>query len=207
MTQSQVSKQVRVLLVAIIAFLGLTSYAGITVTNGIKVRWLAHGQYQAYNRPNQGYYTGQDIRRHPFHTSIGDCQYNPKTRHLEFSIRFFTDDLEQALTTFGKAPFVLDNKRQAEALLIQYLLRHIKVSQQSTGATSQPIILSVVGKETANDVTWVYLESADCLSTGLTFRQSCLTDQFDDQQNILNVEVGGLKRTLLFDGRHPERGI
>jgi hypothetical protein len=194
MTQSQISKQVWVLLVAIITFLGLPSHAGSIGT---------YGQVNGLHRNHLGHYN----RLHPFHTSIGDCQYNPKTRHLEFSIRLFTDDLEQALTTFGKAPFVLDNKRSAEALLTQYLLRHIKVSQQSTGATWQPIILSVVGKETANDVTWVYLESADCLATGLTFRQSCLTDQFDDQQNILNIEMGKQNRTLMFDGRHPERSL
>ncbi len=202
MTRRYITKPVWVIIVAIITVCGLPSHAGRIANDSL-------ADEPAIAQPvNQ---KGQYVNLHPFHTSIGDCHYNPKTKHLEFSIRLFTDDLEQALTTFGKAPFVLDNKRPAEALLTQYLLRHIKVSQQSAqqqgGVASQPINLSVIGKEAANDVTWVYLESADCNPEGLIFRQSALTDHFDDQQNILNVEVGKQKRTLMFDVRHLERGL
>ncbi|MDU0808883.1 DUF6702 family protein [Aquirufa regiilacus] len=34
---------------------------------------------------------------HPFHSSVGECVYNPKEKVWEISIRLFQDDLEQGL--------------------------------------------------------------------------------------------------------------
>jgi hypothetical protein len=65
--------------------------------------------------------------KHPFHTSIGDCNYNPKTNKLEFSIRLFTDDLESAVNAQLKKPIILQQTKAAEPELQRYLLNNVKV--------------------------------------------------------------------------------
>lgn len=132
--------------------------------------------------------------KHPFHTSIGDCHYNAKSRRLEISIRFFTDDFEQAISKHSGKTTVLDNQRLAEPVLANYLAASFAIKN-----ISRPINFKVIGKELSNDVTWVYIESDTTSGTGLTFRHAALTELFDDQQNLLNLNGPAGKRTLMFN--------
>jgi hypothetical protein len=113
-------------------------------------------------------------------------------------VRLFTDDLEKAINAKLTKPIELQASKTAEPELQRYLLANIKVSD----AHQKHVLLNVIGKELANDVTWVYLESDTCGATRHNIGQTVLFDYYDDQKNIINYQTGNKKQTFIFDSNN-----
>lgn len=140
--------------------------------------------------------------RHPFHISIMEADWNPKTKHLELSIRVFTQDLEEALCKVNRRPVELSTKHQLEPELQTYLERNLKLF-----ADGKPLILQYHGKELANDVTWLYVETTEAVGGKLEVRNTLLFDLFDDQNNLMNLKAGGAVKSFLFQPATPKHTI
>ena len=66
---------------------------------------------------------------HPFHTSLTQMQYDPKSQTFEMSVRVFTDDFETALTKEnGGKPVQLNSGQKQDKLVEQYIRKHVAVA-------------------------------------------------------------------------------
>ncbi len=132
---------------------------------------------------------------HEFHTSITDAKYNPKNQTYELAVRLYADDVEEALTRRHKATVRLDRSERVNKLLAEYLQTHLAISTVKGTRAAQKFI----GAQEEADAIWVYLEiPAGKAPTGqLWVQNALLMEVFDDQTNILNLEVAGKKRSVL----------
>ncbi|KAA6435730.1 DUF6702 family protein [Rufibacter glacialis] len=132
---------------------------------------------------------------HDFHTSITDARYNPKNQTYELSVRVFADDLEEALSRRHKTTVRLDRSERVNKLMAEYLQAHLAISVVKGTRAPQKFI----GAQEEADAIWLYLEiPAGKAPAGQVWVQNALlTEVFNDQTNILNLEVAGKKRSVL----------
>ncbi|MBC7920782.1 MAG: hypothetical protein H7Z75_06780 [Ferruginibacter sp.] len=132
---------------------------------------------------------------HPFHTSITQIDYDPKTQVFEVSLRVFTDDFETALAREGNQPIKLDETGQHDALIEGYLRKQFGFTDPAGLRKAARFI----GKEFEVEATWIYLE-VPCPPpvSGLRLRNALLTEVFEDQVNVVNFTYLSAKRTYLF---------
>jgi len=149
--------------------------------------------------------TAFDSGKHDFHNSLTEMRYNPKSKAFEVEIKLFTDDLETALNRGGKGPKIRVIDKDANDKLIEaYVRKHYRF----TTATGTVKPYQYVGKQNEMDATWIFLEMpfSDPIK-GCKLQQSALTDVFDDQQNIVNLNFNGDKKYFLFNEKVPVRVI
>ena len=135
---------------------------------------------------------------HDYHTSLTEVRYNPKSKTLEVAVKVFTDDLETALSTKHKTKIILSKTDKIESLVANY----VKEKLQIRTSKGTEIGLRYIGREAENDVAWLYLESAEVPVTDLkklTITNRILTEIFNDQMNILTLEIPGKKSSFLFN--------
>ena len=132
---------------------------------------------------------------HPFHSSAGECVFNPKEKVWEISIRLFQDDLELGLSTFTGRRFIFQEGPQTDKILDSYLRKHlgIQVNQKLTTP------YRYLGWEASKDVIWVYVEiPTEQLLKGMKWENSLLAEIFPDQTNLFHVSRGEQKHSYLF---------
>lgn len=150
--------------------------------------------------PPSGGQTGLAGGLHAFHTSLTEIQYNAKEKSLEISIRMFTDDLETALTKAnnGQKVMVGGKNDNSDAILNKYVQQHfaILVSQKQKRA------MTVLGKETEGDATWVYVEIPNAQDfKGNILYNNIMQELFDDQTNLVNFLQPNGKKTYVFNAK------
>ncbi|MDQ1087955.1 DUF6702 family protein [Siphonobacter sp. SORGH_AS_1065] len=141
--------------------------------------------------------TAFDSGKHDFHNSLTEMRYNPKNKAFEVEIKLFTDDLETALNRGNKGPKIRILDKDANDKLVEaYVRKHYKFTN-AAGAIKP---YQYVGKQNEMDATWVFIEMpfSDPIK-GCKLQQSALTDVFDDQQNIVNLNFNGDKKYFLFN--------
>jgi len=126
---------------------------------------------------------------HKFYVSITQIDVNSQSHKLEISARIFSDDLEASiLAATGEALRLGSGKEhlKSDSLLFDYLLPRLTFMQNG-----KLLEYVMIGKEVEADVTWIYLESRNEISTGepLTIRNALLLELFPDQKNLVNVKV------------------
>ncbi|MEJ8802914.1 DUF6702 family protein [Pontibacter sp. H249] len=133
---------------------------------------------------------------HDFHTSITDIKYNPRTQSLEVSLRVFTDDLENAVSKFTKTK-VIYNSASAEQQQQIYAYLQTKLSFELT--KGKPLKYKLLGSEAETDAVWMYVEvPVKSASVGqLYVKNAVLTEIFNDQMNIVNLNYKGKTESAL----------
>lgn len=128
--------------------------------------------------------------KHDFHTSITNAELNSKTQGLEITMKVFTDDLELTIKNGTGVELDLISTTphpKADSLIFNYLLDHFAIKSDRT---SKPPIF--IGKEMENGITFIYLEiESFSIEKELVVRNTVFFDTFDDQSNIVNIEVRG----------------
>lgn len=132
---------------------------------------------------------------HDFHTSITDAQYNPRTKMYELAVRVFADDLEEALSRRHKTSVRLDRSERVNKLIAEYLQTHLAISASKGARTQQKFI----GLQEESDAVWLYVEipAGKAPIDQVWVQNALLTELFEDQMNILNLEVAGKKHSIL----------
>src|SRR5918998_6432169 len=92
---------------------------------------------------------------HKFHTSFTEAEYNARERSLEITLRTFPDDLENVLSRRRGKAVRLDQKKEAEALLVAYLQETFQLKT----ARGEAVKLSWVGMDAGVDSAWLYFEA------------------------------------------------
>lgn len=143
---------------------------------------------------------------HPFYVSVCQIDHNPDTDALEVSFRIFMDDLEQALETMGTDRLRLGTEREAEKAdlyISRYLARHVEIE-----INGRRVNAAFLGKEVDSDAIWCYLEveNIPVLET-MTMTNTLLLETFEDQVNLVHVNAGGQKKSLLFNGQQVSQTL
>jgi hypothetical protein len=140
---------------------------------------------------------------HKFYVSLTEVRYNEQTRRLEVSIRVFPDDLDQVLHARSGLETHLASSLEppeADSLLGDYI--HSRFAVVADGNSIQ---FSYLGKEPESDALWCYLESEPMPAPHiLVIRNALLTDQFEDQVNIVQVYAGKWNKGLLLSREMKE---
>lgn len=135
---------------------------------------------------------------HKYYVSITEVELNPKTETLEISIKFIGHDLEAALESAGVPDLYLGIEKEnekADAYLLTYIQQHFEIK-----IDGNLLPYHFVGKEINNeDFIYCYLESGKVNSPNkIAFTNTLLTEKFNEQANILYLEIGDTKLNYTF---------
>lgn len=140
---------------------------------------------------------------HDFHVSLCQIEHNEESKTLEVSMRFFIDDLEKALTKDDSLKVVLDRKqdqKKINALISDYIQSNFSVIVNGKLKS-----FLVIGKELEQDIVWCYVEVAEVTEIkSLWIKNTVLMELFENQSNIIQVNIGEKKESLLFSKTNYE---
>lgn len=137
--------------------------------------------------------SNKDEVKHDFHTSLTEMRYNESTKSFELTIRVFTDDLESMIKANHKgASFLTVNSDKIIESYVKKNFAFVKGKEVVFG--------SFLGKESEDDVTWLYFEidNGEVLRDGFKMLNSIFFDFFNDQKNLVNVLYKKERATLIF---------
>lgn len=139
---------------------------------------------------------------HAYHSSLMELRYNPSKKQLEVAIKVFTDDFEKAISQGQPAPVSLSEPGPRPlALTTAYLQRTLRFST----AAGAPLPLQVLGLQNEKDGYWLYCKvPLPGPMPSVQLRQAMLVELFGDQMNIVNVEAGDKKQSVLFRAGHEQ---
>lgn len=135
---------------------------------------------------------------HEFHLSKTIVKYKVEQQAIQVSMHLFIDDLEEALRQKGADSLFICTKMEnpdTERYLTKYLEDQFKIISEN-GA----IQMNFLGKEISEslDGVWVYMEATDINQPQETkIENSLLTEVFEDQKNIISIEVAGKSKHLM----------
>ena len=143
---------------------------------------------------------------HEFYVSLTEIRFNPGSSRFEITMRLFPDDVDRALYhSYGFSTHLgteLESERD-DSLFHLYLKDHFSVS-----ADGSLLPLTYLGKEREGEAIWCYLESEQTEKpVTLEIRNTMLTDEFEDQVNIIQVYATGWNRGMLLDRSTPQERI
>jgi hypothetical protein len=133
---------------------------------------------------------------HKFHMALYQINYAPEKKMLQVTSRIHIDDLNKALEKNYKKKISFEDEKGSEEELIsvkEYLSNHfsIKVNDQINA-------LNFLSKEIDGDELVCYWSIKNISQiNSLEIYNTILTDCFDDQQNMINVNVLGGKKSFL----------
>lgn len=134
---------------------------------------------------------------HDYHSSITDIKYNPRTQSLQVAVKVFTDDLETALSKRNKSKVTYSATSES---IKQQLAAYMAATMSFEVTKGKPLKQRFIGSEEEADVVWLYLEVPvhHTSLSQLYIQNALLTELFDDQMNILNLDYKGKTHSTLF---------
>lgn len=133
---------------------------------------------------------------HKYYVSVFQLTYVPAKKEIQMTSRIFIDDLEAALVKKYKKKFYISTATEtagSDEYIKKYIVEklHIKVNGKE-----KPI--KFLGKETEEDILVCYFTlPAEKNIKSLSISAAVLLEMFDDQQNIIHVNVQRNKKSLL----------
>ncbi len=137
---------------------------------------------------------------HPLHTTLTTVTWRADRRELEVAVRVFTQDLADAVT---RAP---SSRAATGSVSDSAACRYATAALSLREAAGASLPVARCGTERAADVTWIRLAVPAERPAGLRLRNEFLFERFADQVNIVQANVDGRARTILFtsgDGPKP----
>jgi len=143
---------------------------------------------------------------HKFYVSVTQIDYMPNKKRIEISHRIFIDDLEKALEKKYKKKVYLTSTKElpeAETLIKNYLKENVKIS-----INKKPQEIIYLAREVEGDVLIFYTKIAISKKIN-TFEifNSLLTNIYDEQQNIVHVNINSNKNSFLFTNSDTQQKI
>lgn len=137
---------------------------------------------------------------HPIHVSVCDMEFDQKDQEIKMTMRIFIDDLEKELRaeTGEERMDVLNppEKYSTDSLFSTYLTKHLTVK-----INGKPVSYHYLGHEVEDASVYCYMliRQTPSLKTVQVFND-ILMDAFDDQVNLVHVEVEEETHTMMFKG-------
>ncbi len=127
--------------------------------------------------------------KHDFHVGITVAEYNNATGQLEIYMKLFSDDLQAALE---KSP------SDAESTEKYFQPRFYFVVE------GKKYIPGYIGEEQENGLTYVYFEVKHFPKhREVKVYNAVFFDMFEDQSNIVNLEINGQTRSVFLNKSQP----
>jgi len=133
---------------------------------------------------------------HRFYTAIFQINFVPQKKMIQITTRIFADDLNDALKNqYHKTTFLGTEKETPEdtVLLKKYLSENFKLT-----VNGKPQAMNYLSDEVEDNVIICYLNIKDVLKiNSLAIENSILTEIHPEQQNIIQFNNNGTKKSLL----------
>ncbi len=143
-------------------------------------------------------FLGMSFSFHPIHVSVCDIELDREQERLEMTMRTFTDDLEiQIREETGNPNLDILNPPApltTDKLLSDYMERHLKMTLNGNKES-----FNYLGHEVEAGSVYCYLVIngvKDVQTIGAT--NDILLQTFDDQVNLIHVEVDDETHTMMF---------
>lgn len=151
------------------------------------------------------FFTTWKTQAHPYHLSLAEVKYNAKSQSLEIALKIFTDDLEKTLSISAKKPVEMKQTPEIKKQLETYLKQNFRLEN----AAKQVYLQRFLGHEMEADAQWLYLEIPVKLQDlkQAKFRNQVLLEVYNDQMNLMNLDLNGQKKTLIFKEGEVLQGI
>jgi len=136
---------------------------------------------------------------HDFHLSKGSLKYKSEQKALQLTMHVYIDDFETALAERGiDSMYILTEKESedAEKYIRLYIQETFRVKFDE-----KPVQMGFIGKELSDDMAgmWIYMEATEIEAPATAqIDYSVLMDSFDDQRNILSVQINDKADHLMF---------
>lgn len=126
--------------------------------------------------------------------SLTDVNWNESNSNLELTSRFFTDDVERAISSDERLLKIDESMDEDLIPLIQEFYEDdIQIYDDQ-----KELDIRFIGYEVENELLWCYAEASnDNLGEELTVKSSWLYGLFDSQVNIINVHIGDVRSAYL----------
>lgn len=137
---------------------------------------------------------------HPLHTTLTTVTWQGDRRELEVALRTLTQDLAEAVTRAPRSPAASGSVPDSAAC------RYATAALSVRDAAGALLRVARCVTERAADVTWIRLAIPAERPMGLRFSNAFLFERFADQVNIVQADLAGAPRTILFttgDGPKP----
>ena len=141
---------------------------------------------------------------HPLHVSICEVEYNEEDKALEIVVRMFIDEMESAVLEAHEQRLNLGEVNQsvsADSLMKLYLFKHFTIQ-----VNEEEVPLRYMGSETENqDRVVCYLTITDIEKIqSIFFFNELFQELFEDQINMLHLEIAGKKQSTFFTFKKRE---
>lgn len=141
---------------------------------------------------------------HPQRVAIADIYVNERTGYIEVAHRFSLHDAEHALMEMAGGTVDLIGNRDDQAAFADYVAGKFTL----TGEDDTPITLSLLGWELEDGAIWIYQQAPhDGPLEELTVSHEALREIWPDQQTLVTVYQGRLRKSLFFRGRDGAKTI
>ena len=134
---------------------------------------------------------------HKYYISTCDIKQNSQEKTLQLTFKVFTHDLERSLEELHDSKLFLGTQKEpasTNSWIESYLNKHFQL--KLNGKSTQ---LHWVGKEIEIHDSFIYLEIRDVEEVkSIEVSNDILVETFPEQQNIVNMEIGDQKASLVF---------
>ena len=142
---------------------------------------------------------------HPLHSTITELAVDPARGTARATVRVFADDLRSAVLRSARGRLLPHDGPAWDAALLAYATSVVSL-RNSRG---EAIALRSCGTRSTGDLVWLCLEGRMARDPGVPqVRNAMLCELYDDQVNVVQSAMEGMRRTLLFvrgDGFKPLR--
>lgn len=146
---------------------------------------------------------------HPFHVSVCDIYYNPRSTRIELVQRIFLDDLEQALRAYADDPY-LDIMHPKDAVAFDSLLEVYYTEKIALKVNDQSQSIKYLGHKRKQTQMYSYMETNQKIKKvpqQIHIRNTLLLERFKDQQNLMKIHIGDQKESIMLHQKAPEGSI
>ena len=140
--------------------------------------------------------TGQ-VWAHQQKEAITTVLFNTSTGNIEIMHRFLLHDAEHAVKLLRKSPANIIDSADDRVWFAEYVSQRFSLR----GGDQDSLPLRLVGQEIEGRFLWVYQETSTPENIAeLTISHDALRDIWPGQVNLVNVERGGMIKSVVFTG-------
>lgn len=133
---------------------------------------------------------------HKYYVSVSNITYNKQAKSLQMITRFFTDDLEDALSAREDREITLDRNtdlKSIQPILERYLDKKLNITIDKNASRYQ-----LLGSEIDADQILLYIEiPCEQPPSNISMTFTALTELFEDQKNMVHIHINEIRKTLL----------
>ena len=138
---------------------------------------------------------------HKYYISLCEIEYVEEQKAVQIILGVFIDDLEVTLNKDYNTHLYLATEREVEdidTIYLAYLNQNFNVS-----LNQKPSPFTFIGKEYDDDIVRFYLEISNVENLGsIEIENTCLLRDFEDQQNIIKINIDKLHKTFYLDNEN-----